>query len=924
MILPMWIAALLLAAAPVWLLWPTTTGTLPLPPGLTVFGPFGLGLLLLAITPFGQEFNLGTFSLAMAQPVARRRIWLVKTTVLAVALVLVLVVLCVSCLCRADVVLENLKNTSWGALYNDLNGAQQLQKLIRGSLNNVFATALTMGGLFVLLVYTGGLWTTLAFRQMSPAFWFTLLTPMLLSLVSGWVFSGLPSGIGTAASTLVFILYAGWGFLWARRNFLGAQDVQWTGGSLALRAARVEPISTAAVAPPKYRPLRALVWKEFQSHYVNLLVAGGLLVAHLAIIGVRKLNPDLRALHQSVYMILDIWWLLWLAMPLLVGAVAVAEERRLGTMEGHLSLPVRRRLQFAVKFAVVLLLGTLLGGVMPCLVEWLGTLIGVHSGLLAPLSRSVGLWQASFPKLLAPFLAAPELLAPFLAAAALAVLSFYASTMMRNTLQALAAAVVMDLGIWALIRAAGNPRLFAIPLWQGPLVYCVAAAVLLLNVFVLGYHNYKRLHETARLVRRNSLGWSLSLLVIFCSTTAIYNRVWEAWIPVEPTHPAYSIMLIPRNVSGEAPRTRLVASRYRIATRLPEGMLWLRQRRVKLREVPYQGQVYVVATPTGPWRQDFVEGRHWRDVAVSDAHTYAIKDNGSLWDLTGAVADKNKDGSGLKRIGADNSWEQIAAGRNLFIGIKADGSLWEWGYRTGPGMQVEQKLAAPTRIGADSNWVAVAASADSYAAMKSDGSFWTWGEWHVCTNGVCGVLQTSRQPQQQTSGWGFRSAASGSQPISWTAVRNEKPVSLSVNGSSLAAVCSDGTLWVDKYMHSKNSRIPAHAMVRLGSDSDWKQVAVTLPGEIIATRADGSLWRATCGNGYSTASRRTTLSEYSDWFAVTSRGNTAITLSSDGKVCQWVEPAEYVRHNEWLARSRIMARDIANIDERALVMRREQ
>lgn len=920
MILPVWIAALLLAAAPVWLLWPTTTGTLPAPPGLTVFGPFGLGLLLLAITPFGQEFNLGTFPLAMAQPVPRRQIWLAKTTVLAAALVIVLLALCASCLLRADLVLEHFKNTAWGAFYDSHYGAQQLQNLIHGSLTGIFGDSLAMGALLGLLAYTGGLWTTLAFRQMSPAFWFTLLTPMLLSLITGWLFSGLPYGAGNVASALVFMLYVGWGFLWARHHFLQAQDVEWTGGTLALRAGRAEAVVTPAVAPPRHRPLRALIQKEFQSHYVNLLVAGGLLVAHLAIIGVRKLNPDLRALHQSVYMILDIWWMLWLAMPLLVGAVAVAEERRLGTLEGHLCLPVRRRLQFAVKFAVALLLGTLLGGVMPCLVEWLGTLIGVHSGLLAPVSHSTGLSQVTLP----------DLLAPFLAAAALAALSFYASTLMRNTLQALATTVIMGLGVCALIRAAANPKLFSVSLWQGPLVYCVAAAVLLLNVLVLGYGNYKRLHETARLAWRNSLGWSLSLLMIFCFTTAIYNRVWEAWIPVEPTHAERFMVRVPVGVHEARFQSALVASRYRVAALLSSGVLWLREQRVELQEVPGQGHAQRIRA-TGSWHQGFLglkgkrrfpsdglppNGRRWHAVAVSDTQCFALRDDGSLWDLTEAQLEDAGTESSVRRIGTDDSWTQIAAGDGMFLGVKSDGTLWQWGrrwdrFREGA---VSQTITTPERVGTNSDWVSVCASSDHYVAMKSDGSFWIWGQWTVCTNGVCGVLRSSDQPEPWITGWVALSGESRSGR--WSSVTNETPVAMSQNGSTLAAVCADGTLWIDAYVSGKEPKGLIHEMARVGGDTTWKDVAVTEGGEIVAVRTDGSLWRASWNNyGFPQMPRFTTLSDYRVWLAVAPRGNTVVTLPIDGKICQWRQPLEYVRGHEWLAPSRIMARQYANIDQ---------
>src|SRR5262249_23430400 len=49
---------------------------------------FTLGVLVLALTTFGQEFNLRTFTFTLAQPVERKTIWRLKTTILAGAILL--------------------------------------------------------------------------------------------------------------------------------------------------------------------------------------------------------------------------------------------------------------------------------------------------------------------------------------------------------------------------------------------------------------------------------------------------------------------------------------------------------------------------------------------------------------------------------------------------------------------------------------------------------------------------------------------------------------------------------------------------------------------------------------------------------------------------------------------------------------------
>src|SRR5262245_59513206 len=87
LLLPAFASAFLLAALPGRLL-PSDFGG----PGPLGFGAFCFGAIMLALSPFGREFGLNTFTLILAQPSARTRIWWTKTAVLATALVTVLVV----------------------------------------------------------------------------------------------------------------------------------------------------------------------------------------------------------------------------------------------------------------------------------------------------------------------------------------------------------------------------------------------------------------------------------------------------------------------------------------------------------------------------------------------------------------------------------------------------------------------------------------------------------------------------------------------------------------------------------------------------------------------------------------------------------------------------------------------------------------
>src|SRR5205807_3744628 len=83
LLLPAFATALLLAFVPLWFM----------PAGLAVV-LFGLGTVLLALSPFGREFGLKTFPLILAQPLERRRIWRIKIGLLTLAMAAVFFAWC--------------------------------------------------------------------------------------------------------------------------------------------------------------------------------------------------------------------------------------------------------------------------------------------------------------------------------------------------------------------------------------------------------------------------------------------------------------------------------------------------------------------------------------------------------------------------------------------------------------------------------------------------------------------------------------------------------------------------------------------------------------------------------------------------------------------------------------------------------------
>ena len=328
---------------------------------------------------------------------------------------------------------------------------------------------------------------------------------------------------------------------------------------------------------PKTHPLRALLGKEFQFQQVSFLLAGLLLLVQIAMLLLQKF-VNLEAIIPCSRRSCNIFWGIWIVMPLLVGCSAVAEERKLGTLEPQLCLPVSRAWQFGVKVFVTLVCGTVLGALVPVLVEVINPGRGSH-----PLEFAAG-WT--------------------LACICLAFVSFYASSLTHQLLQALGAAIgIIVAGLFlttwfvgSFSRGRDAFSLFGATLWQGPLVLFVGAAVMLL--FAMGHSwrrlrwvwagllalvgvavlrgdiqavlagglatesyggfkaitligvaaalcpvaltlalaakNFKHTQTSLSLWWRNSATWLGCFALTGIITTLVYNRVWELAMPFEP------------------------------------------------------------------------------------------------------------------------------------------------------------------------------------------------------------------------------------------------------------------------------------------------------------------------------------------------------------------------------------------------------
>jgi len=129
---------------------------------------------------------------------------------------------------------------------------------------------------------------------------------------------------------------------------------------------------------------------------------------------------------------------------------------------------------------------------------------------------------------------------------------------------------------------------------------------------------------------------------------------------------------------------------------------------------------------------------NWAEVKAGGRHSLAIRTDGSLWawgyNQYGqlGLGDAN-DRNAPTRVGTD-SWKDAAAGIYSdahTLAVKADGSLWAWGQnrysQLGLGASDDNAHPTPTRVGTDTNWAAASAGGYYSHAIKTDGGLWAWG-----------------------------------------------------------------------------------------------------------------------------------------------------------------------------------------------------
>jgi alpha-tubulin suppressor-like RCC1 family protein len=216
----------------------------------------------------------------------------------------------------------------------------------------------------------------------------------------------------------------------------------------------------------------------------------------------------------------------------------------------------------------------------------------------------------------------------------------------------------------------------------------------------------------------------------------------------------------------------------------------------------------------------FAGGTNWKQVSMS-AGGAAIKTDGTLWTWgrgssgeLGNAATTNRSTPVTTFAGGTN-WKQVSCGNAHTAAIKTDGTLWTWGAGTDGELgnaDTTDRSTPVTTFAGGTGWKQVSASNSTdpqTGAIKTDGTLWMWGD--NGTGGYLGINDTTNTLR--------------STPVTtFAGGTNWKQVST----SGLSAIKTNGTLWVWSGQNGTNSSVARFTPVTtfLGGN-DWKQVTYT-------------------------------------------------------------------------------------------------
>lgn len=329
-LLPPWFAALVTMAA----------GFVSTEPRILAAGllAYGIGSIALGALSVGHEYGYRTVGVLLAQPIARRRVLLIKASVLTPLLL-------------------TLAAVAWYAPFN----ADELQRLA-GWRHHALVLVPFFVGLFL------APWLTMASRSALAGVVFAGSLPGMLSVcgnLAGMAWFGIGSPnvepfrawfwLGGMIILCVVSGFMGW------RAFMRLEAIDGTGSEV-----RMPDWFRTPARPPARHPVWLLIRKELHLQQMTFVIV---LLFAIGWSALSLLKDTVPAFADAPLVPVTVIYLILLS--IVIGSLASAEERGLGVLQWQVLLPVPAWQQWAVKAGVVFGLGLLMGVGVPMLLNYL-------------------------------------------------------------------------------------------------------------------------------------------------------------------------------------------------------------------------------------------------------------------------------------------------------------------------------------------------------------------------------------------------------------------------------------------------------------------------------------------------------------------------------------------------------------------------
>ena len=326
---------------------PMFAGTLPLivvpsliwPAAGIGFVALGVACVVMAGSSFGNEFQHRTLLLLLSQPIARSVLWRDKMRVLGAGMLgsLAALLVCLAVCCPGQDPVQD--HGGWVALV-----------------------------LIPLCAFCGTPYWTLLLRHGIGGMVFSVAIPTWILLVTGFVagqFSetnAAAQAVGQQIASLLLLIYCAFVYWLGYAKFKRLEAVDGPSRELSLSAGLeavfVRPLTKAS---SRFRsPFATLLRKELRLQQTSFLLAG--LFFLVAVAGAcvvkyrRELAEAIVGFDCMIYVVI---------LPLIAGAVSVAEERGWGMAEWHLTLPPSALKQWSAIMLAALSTSLALGLLLP-------------------------------------------------------------------------------------------------------------------------------------------------------------------------------------------------------------------------------------------------------------------------------------------------------------------------------------------------------------------------------------------------------------------------------------------------------------------------------------------------------------------------------------------------------------------------------